>query len=125
MKLFYYIHNFYANVLALKTKYFLLTALAIHLCIGKNVKQYRYLAIVIMLYATFLAYQLNKIYGYLWFILILLFIWLNDILGVQELLEKGKDDIKDLDVGSPNEDSEDVSGTGESTEGSPPPPPPE
>ena len=38
MKLFYYIYNFYTNVLALKTKYFLLTALAIYLCIGKDVK---------------------------------------------------------------------------------------
>jgi hypothetical protein len=102
MKLFYYIHNFYANVLALKTKYFLLTALAIHLCIGKNVKKYRYIAIVIMLYASFLAYQLNKIYGYLWLGLISLFIYLNDILGLRQ---KDKDEMKDLDVGSPSKDS--------------------
>ena len=106
MKLFYYIHNFYTNVLALKTKYFLLTAFAIYLCIGKDVKKFRYIAIVIMLYASFLAYQLNKIYGYLWLMLILLFIYINDILGIKELKEKfffmDEDEIKDLD-GSPSE----------------------
>jgi hypothetical protein len=104
------VYNFYNNVLALKTKYFLLTALAIHLCIGKNLKKFRYIAIVIMLYATFLAYQLNKIYGYLWLILVVLFIYLNDIVGIEGLKKKlsfgSEYEITDLYVGSPSEGSE-------------------
>jgi len=110
MKLFYYIYKFYVNVLASKTKLFLLTALAIFLCIGKNLEKYRYIAIVIMLYASFLAYQLNEIYGYLWLMFIILFIYINDIVGIEELKKKlsfgSEDEIKDLYVGSPSEGSE-------------------
>ena len=115
MKLFYYIHNIYANVLALKTKYFLLTAFAIYLCIGKDVKKYRYFALAIMLYASFLAYQLNVIYGYLWLVLISLFIYINDIFEMDELMKwmkktvmgkEDEDEITDLNEGSPSVDTE-------------------
>ena len=87
IKPIFYLYNFYTNVLALKTKYFLLTAFAIYLCIGKDVKKYRYYALVIMLYASFLAYQLNPIYGYLWFMLISFFITINDIFEINELMK--------------------------------------
>jgi len=100
--IFYYIFKFYTNVLSLKTKLFLFTALAIYLCIGENIKKYRYIAVVIMLYASFLAYQLNEIYGYLWFIVISLFISINDILGIEELF-RDEDEITDLNTGSPSE----------------------
>ena len=118
IKPIFYLYNFYTNVLALKTKYFLLTAFAIYLCIGKDVKKYRYYALVIMLYASFLAYQLNPIYGYLWFMLISFFITINDIFEINELMKwvrkifMGKEDkdeedeITDLDEGSPSVDTE-------------------
>lgn len=118
IKPIFYLYNFYTNVLALKTKYFLLTAFAIYLCIGKDVKKYRYYALVIMLYASFLAYQLNPIYGYLWFMLISFFITINDIFEINELMkwvrktfmgkedEDEEDEITDLDEGSPSVDTE-------------------
>jgi hypothetical protein len=118
IKPIFYLYNFYTNVLALKTKYFLLTAFAIYLCIGKDVKKYRYYALVIMLYASFLAYQLNPIYGYLWFMMISFFITINDIFEINKLMkwvrktfmgkedEDEEDEITDLDEGSPSVDTE-------------------
>ena len=115
IKPIFYLYNFYTNVLALKTKYFLLTAFAIYLCIGKDVKKYRYFALAIMLYASFLAYQLNVIYGYLWLMLISLFIYINDIFEMDELMKwmkktvmgkEDEDEITDLNEGSPSVDTE-------------------
>jgi len=94
MNIFYSIYNFYNDVLELKTKYFLLTALAIYMCIGQTVQLVKYLAIVIMLYAASLAYKLNKVYGYLWLFLIAIFIYSNDILGFDKF---DKDKLKEVD----------------------------
>ena len=87
------ISNIFTKVLSIKTQAMLLFASAIWMCIGENLKNYRYLAILIMFLSVFIMFKLNKIYGTLWLFLIISFIYINDVFGLTII---NKDDMLEV-----------------------------
>ena len=71
----------------------LLLTLAIYLCIGENLSNFRYIAILVMILSIYFMYRINRIYGILWLLIVAGFIYINDIAGLNVV---GVDDIKDI-----------------------------
>ena len=95
----FFIKNLFTKVISIKVQAMLLLASAIYLCIGENLNKFRYIAIILMLLSLVLIWKINKIYGFLWLLLIVGFIFVNDIaglnvVGIDDLEDVGKDIVK-------------------------------
>jgi hypothetical protein len=89
----FFIKNLFTKVISTKVQAMLVFASAIYLCIGENLNNFRYIAIILMLLSVALMWKLNKIYGILWLLLIVGFIFVNDIAGLNVV---GIDDLEDV-----------------------------
>lgn len=89
----FFIKNLFTKVISTKVQAMLVLATAIYLCIGENLNNFRYIAIILMLLSVVLMWKINKIYGILWLLLIVGFIFVNDIAGLNVV---GIDDLEDV-----------------------------
>lgn len=89
----FFLKNLFTKVISIKVQAMLVLAGAIYLCIGENLNNFRYLAIILMLLSLILMWKINRIYGFLWLIVICGFIYVNDIAGLNVI---GVDDLKDV-----------------------------
>ena len=89
----FFIKNLFTKVISTKVQAMLVLATAIYLCIGENLNNFRYIAIILMLLSVVLMWKINKIYGIIWLLLIVGFIFVNDIAGLNVV---GIDDLEDV-----------------------------
>lgn len=89
----FFLKNLFTKVISIKVQAMLLLTLAIYLCIGENLSNFRYIAILVMILSIYFMYRINRIYGILWLLIVAGFIYINDIAGLNVV---GVDDIKDI-----------------------------
>ena len=89
----FFLKNLFTKVISIKVQAMLLLTLAIYLCVGENLSNFRYIAILVMILSIYFMYRINRIYGILWLLIVAGFIYINDIAGLNVV---GVDDIKDI-----------------------------